>query len=702
MARKTVFKISVLLAVVAACYWILLPEMSHWNVDRFREIAGESPFKAAIVYFIIYLVAASFAVPGLAVLTMVGGAILGFWKAVLLVSFASTIGATFSFLLSRWLFRDWVSRRFDSIYEKVRGVETDGSSFLFSLRLIPLIPFSAVNLVFGITPMKTLSFYWISQLGMLPATLVYVNAGVQVGQARSFEDVMSPSVLISLSLLAAVPWLGRLLLHQINLHRIYRNYRRPPRFDYDLLIIGAGAAGLVSAYLGSALKAKVGLIERDRMGGECLHTGCVPSKSLIQSARLAHLIHRAGEFGLKVRESSVDFPSVFERIQSIISKITPKDSADRYRSLGVDCLRGEARIEDPFRVRIEDRVLTTRNIIIATGSAPFIPNIEGLDSIPYLTTDNLWDLRKSPGRLLVLGGGPVGCEMAQAFARLGVKVTLVEKENRLLNREDEEVSRLISEVFVREGIELLLGSRVARFSRAGNDFSAHLDGGRSIPFDTLLLALGRRARVKGFDELNLELSDDGTLRVDECLRTRFPNIYACGDVTGPFQYTHAASHQASTAVLNALFSPFKKFKIDYSSMPRCTYTDPEIASLGLSEFEARGLAVDYDVYKHDFADVDRAVTEGNTAGFIKVLTRKNSGKILGVTIAGPRAGDLMAEFTLAKRKNLSLNEILKTIHAYPTYGEINRLVAGDWKRSTAGATALRFLSGFHAWRRGSV
>jgi len=665
---------------------------------------GQHFLKAVVLYFLVYVGVTALALPGAAIMTLAGGAIFGLVYGTIIVSFASTCGATLCFLGSRFFLRDWVSQKFRSSFEKIhQGVEKEGAFYLFTLRLIPLVPFFVINLTFGLTRMKAGTFALVSQLGMLPGTLAYVNAGTQLSQISSPSGILSLPVILSFVLLGFIPWIAKGIVRVIHNRRVYAKYMRPSKFDFDIMVIGAGAAGLVSSYVAAALKAKVALIEKHRMGGDCLYTGCVPSKALIRSAHVAQLFRRGSEFGLQAVVPQVDFTRVFQRIQNVIKKIEPNDSVERYSGLGVDCMSGEAKVVDPFRVELEGKIFTTRNIILATGAEPVMPALPGLADVPHYTSETLWQITTAPKRLLVLGGGPIGCELAQAFQRLGCEVTLVEKRKEILRRLDADVSEIVSARMKRDGVKLLTGTEISRFEKVGEEYQAVVAGGSApVVFDAVLVALGRRARTTGFglEELGIGTRRDGTVEVDECLRTKFPNVLACGDLAGPFQFTHAASHQAGYAVLNALFSPFKAFKVDYSSMPSCTYTDPEVAQVGQSENDARNAGLEYDVHIYHLDHLDRAICEGEAEGMVKVLTEKGGGKILGVTIASAHAGEMIAEFVLAVRKKMTLNEIMNTIHSYPTYSEANRFVAGIWKRKSAPQGALRFLQKFHAWRRG--
>ncbi len=673
----------------------------------FQQFYNEQPLLTAGIYFLLYVVITAVSIPGAAVLTLAGGYMFGLAVGTVLVSFASSIGATLAFLVSRALLHDWVQARFAS-YGKVinRGVERDGPFYLFTLRLIPVIPFFVINLAMGLTKMRVFTFYWVSQIGMLPATIVYVNAGAELGAIGdlSVEGILTPGLWVSFALLAMFPFIARAIVNVIKRRRVYRGHRKPRSFDTNLVVIGAGSAGLVSAYIAAAVKAGVTLIEKHKMGGDCLNTGCVPSKALIRSARLAHEVRRAEDFGVSAGEPEVNFAGVMERIQKVIKSVQPHDSVERYTKLGVDCVFGEAKIVSPWQVEVGDRIITTRSIIIASGASPFVPPIEGLDQIEYLTSDNLWSLRELPPRLLVLGAGPVGCELAQAFQRLGSRVTLVDRMPRLLPREDEEVSVFVRECFEREGIEVLTAHETVGFERREGETVALLkseSGQSTVVFDRVLVAVGRKANTQGFglEELGVETTSQGTIAVDKYLRTRFPNVYACGDVCGPYQFTHTASYQAWYAAVNALFAGIRAFKVDYSVIPQATFVDPEVARVGLNEREALEQGIDFEVTRYGIDDLDRAIADGTAEGFVKVLTAKGKDKVLGATIVGYHASDLITEFVTAMKHNIGLNRILGTIHIYPTLSEANKFAAGEWKRAHAPEKALRWLRKYHSWRR---
>ena len=661
---------------------------------------------AIAVYAGAYILMAALSLPGAAVMTLAGGALFGLPTGLVVVSFASTIGATLAFLMARFLLRDFVQARFAERLKKInRGIQKDGPFYLLTLRLVPVFPFFVINVAMGLTPIRTGVFYIVSQLGMLPGTLVYINAGTQLSRVKSPGDILSPALIASFVLLGIFPWIARAFSRYLKNRRALSDFRRPSRYDYNLVVIGAGSAGLVSAYIAATVKAGVALIEKNKMGGDCLNTGCVPSKALLRSARMLAYARRAPEFGFRQTRVDFDFADVMQRVAGIIGKIEPHDSVERYSGLGVDCIAGRARIVSPYEVEVAGRTITTRSIVVATGAGPLIPPIPGLDRVDYLTSDTVWTLKELPRRLVVLGGGPIGCELSQAFARLGSRVTQVEMGPRIMGREDGDVAEFIQKTFTEEGISVLTGHR-AEEVRVDRDkkmlVCRYKDKAVFIEFDALLVAVGRRADTRGFglEELGVTVNPDGTIMTDDRLQTAIPNIYAAGDVAGPYQFTHVAAYQAWFAAVNALFGGFKKFKIDYRVIPWATFTDPEVARVGLNETDAAAAGINYEVTRYNIDDLDRAIADSEARGFVKVLTRPGKDTILGVTIVGPQAGDLIAEYVLAMKYNIGLNKLLGTIHIYPTLAEANRFAAGEWKKARVPGRALRLVERYLTWRRG--
>ncbi|MFM5386468.1 FAD-dependent oxidoreductase [Aeromonas veronii] len=667
---------------------------------------------ASLLFVLIYVLSTALSLPGASLLTLGGSAVFGVAWGLLLVSFASSIGATLAFLSARFLLRDWVTARFgDKLTTFHSGMAKEGAFYLLSLRLIPVFPFFLVNLLMGLTPIRVSTYYWVSQLGMLPGTFVYVLAGSELGQLTSTGNILSPGLMMALTLLGLMPWLVKKLTAHLAQRRLLATYRKPARYDYNLLVIGAGAGGLVTSYIAAAVKAKVALIEKHKMGGDCLNSGCVPSKALIRSARFAAEQRKADELGFSPSHSRADFAAVMERVAEVIKEVEPHDSIARYQGLGVECIEGEARLVSPWEVEVNGQRLASRHIVIATGARPLVPKLPGLDQVPYLTSDSLWQLRTPPRRLLVLGGGPIGCELAQSFALLGIPVTLVELSEQLLPREDREVADALAGQMSRDGVQLLTGWRAERadyLPAAEGDLPIQLqlrrgDETQVVEGDQLLLALGRVANVSGFglEALGVELAPRGTLAVNGFLTTNFPSILAVGDVAGPYQFTHFAAHQAWYAAVNALFGQFKRFRADYRVIPAATYTTPEIARVGLNRKEAEAQGIPFEATRFELAELDRAIADGERHGFVEVLTVPGKDTILGATIVGTHAGERIAEFVLAMRHRLGLGKILGTIHAYPTLMEGNKYVAGEWKRAHQPTRVLALLARYHRWRRGA-
>ncbi len=700
-----------LIIAIISCFFIF--DLGHYlsldyflsQRDEIIQYAADQPVLSAATFFSLYVLVTAFSLPAAAVITLAGGAIFGLWKGLLLVSFASTIGATLAFLMARTVLRDYVENKFSHMLSRVNeGIAKEGSFYLFGLRLVPLFPFFAVNLLMGLVQISTLRYFIVSQVGMLPGTFIFVNAGTQLAQVNELGQILSPTLLISFAALGVFPLLAKRLLEKLQASKQLRAYAKPKTFDSNLVVIGAGSGGLVSAYIAAAVKAKVDLIEKHQMGGDCLNTGCVPSKALIRSAKINHHIKTASHYGLSVQESSVDFRAVMERVQTVIDKIEPHDSIERYTGLGVDCHKGEAEIIDPYRVKVNDQIITTRNIVVATGARPRVPELPGLSGAPYFTSDTIWSLREKPKNLVVIGAGPIGCELAQSFYRLGVTTTLVNDIGRILPKEDADMALLVRQRMESEGLPLKLERKAVAVHKTENGYELelqHANETERLPFDCLLFSVGRIANTKGFglENLNIDLSPQGTIKVNEYLQTSMPNIYAVGDVVGPYQLTHAASHQAWYAAVNALFGSLKRFKVDYSVMPWATFTDPEIARVGLSEDEAIAANIPYQVVRYGIDDLDRAIADGSDFGGIKLLVQPGKDKVLGACIVGTGAGDLISEFVSAMKHGIGLNKVLGTIHIYPTMAEANKYVAGEWKRQNVSAKALSFLTSFHRWRR---
>ncbi len=709
---------SILLLVIAAIASFFVFDLGRFfdltylksQQQTLVQVWETRPLYAAGVYLVVYIISTALSFPGASTLTLLGGAIFGFVWGTVLTSIASSIGATLAMLGARYLFRDAVRSKFGNRLAAMdEGVEREGSFYLFTLRLVPIFPFFAVNLLMGLTKIPVRTYFWVSQLGMLAGTAVYVNAGTQLAQITSTKGILSPALLGSFVLLGFFPLLAKRVVGMIQARQVYKGWAKPSSFDRNVVVIGAGAAGLVTSYIAAAVKAKVTLVENHKMGGDCLNYGCVPSKALIRSAKLVKQIKHSATYGIAKAQADFDFADVMERVSRVVKTVEPHDSIERYTDLGVDVVQGTATITSPWTVEIKTasgvQTLTTKNIVIATGARPFVPPIPGLDTVTYYTSDTLWELRVKPQRMVVLGGGPIGCELAQSFARLGIEVSLVEMAPRIMIREDDEVSRLVAGSMSHDGVQLLTGHKALRCEKDGHTQRLVVSANgqeKAIEFDALLCAVGRVARVEGFglEALGISVTARKTVDVNGFLQTKYPNIYACGDVAGPYQFTHTAAHQAWYAAVNALFGRFKQFAADYRVIPWTTFTDPEVARVGLSESEAKDKGIPVEITHYGMDDLDRAIADDTAYGFVKVLTVPGKDTILGATIVGEHAGDLLAEFVLAMKHGLGLNKILGTIHTYPTLAEANKYAAGEWKRAHAPQGLLKWVEKYHAWERG--
>ena len=714
-------KIALLGVIVAAIFSFFYFDLNSYltlqgmkdSLDTFQSQIAQNPVLSIGVFFAIYVAVTALSLPGAAILTLAAGALFGLVQGLVIVSFASSVGATLAFLVSRFILRDTVRNKFKEKLKKIdEGVEKQGAFYLFTLRLVPVFPFFLINLLMGLTSLKTWTFYWVSQVGMLAGTAVYVNAGTQLAQIDSLSGIVSPGLIFSFVLLGIFPWIAKAIVAVVNRRRVYKGYSKPKKFDRNLVVIGAGAGGLVTSYIAAAVKAKVTLVEAGEMGGDCLNYGCVPSKAIIKTAKVANQMRHADNYGLEPVTPAMSFKRVMARVHEVIAAIAPNDSVERYTSLGVDVVKGYAKIIDPWTVEIKKndggtQTLTTKNIVVATGAAPFIPELPGIEQSGYVTSDTLWtkfaELEDTPKRLIVLGGGPIGCELAQAFSRLGSDVTQVERAPRLMGREDADVAGDAESVLRESGVNVLTSHDALRFEQQDGEkvLVVAKEGVEStIAYDEVIVAVGRKARLHGFGLEDLGIQFDRTIETDEYLQTLMPNIFAAGDVVGPYQFTHVAAHQAWYAAVNALFGTFKKFKVDYRVIPWTTFIDPEVARVGINERDAAEQDIDVEVTRYEFAELDRAVAESARKGFIKVLTPPGKDKILGVTIVSEHAGDLLAEFVIAMKHDLGLNKILGTIHAYPTWAEGAKYAAGNWKRANAPEKLLSYVEKFHTWRRG--
>ncbi|MEX2488072.1 MAG: FAD-dependent oxidoreductase [Pseudomonadales bacterium] len=713
MKKGRVFLIGVLILLVGGFLFFDLGQYLSLDYLKSRQAELEAliaarPLLAGLSFLAIYVAITAASLPGAAIMTLAAGALFGLWWGVLIASLASTVGATLAMLVARYILRDQVRKRFRRQLDRIdKGIAREGAFYLFTLRLVPAFPYFAINLAMGLTNMAVPVYFFVSWIGMLAGTFVYVNAGTQLAQVQSLGGILSFDLLISFTLLGVFPLIAKKVVDVMRSRKILGNFEKPDAFDRDVIVIGAGSGGLVAALIAATVEAKVTLIEKHKMGGDCLNTGCVPSKSLIRSAKFAADMRRAPSLGFRKTEPEFDFADVMARVHRVIKEIEPKDSVERYESLGVDVELGEAKIISPYCVEVNGKQLTTRNIIVATGAEPFVPPITGIDQVEYQTSDTIWSLTEQPKRLAVLGGGPIGTELTQAFNRLGSQVTQVEAADSIMVREDPEISRRVIDRLQDEGVTVLTGHKAIRVEVQDGEkrlITTTGDGDeRSVPFDELLVAVGRKAKVDGFglEELDVKLTDKGTIDVNEHLQTNYPNIYAIGDVAGPYQFTHTASHMAWFATVNALFGSFWKFKVDYSVVPWCTFCSPEVARVGLNEQEAASEGIEYEVTTYDVSELDRALADEEGDGIVKVLTAPGKDKILGVTIVADHAGDLISEYVLAMKHGLGLNKILGTIHIYPTLAEMNKFAAGEWRKNHKPEWALALMGKIHAWRRGT-
>lgn len=716
MAKKLLLLAVIVAAILAFFYYDLGSQLTLENLKA-QQDAIDAQYRANPLliiggFFLIYVAVTALSIPGAAVMTLAAGALFGVVVGTIVVSFASTIGATIAFLTSRYLLGDWVENKFGQRLKNINeGIKRDGVFYLISIRLVPAFPFFVVNLLMGLTKMQVWKYFIASQIGMFAGTIVYVNAGTQLSQVDSVGGVFSISVIGSFVLLAIFPWIAKGIIGFFKNRKIYKGWIRPKKFDRNVIVIGAGSGGLVSSLIAATINAKVTLIESGKMGGDCLNYGCVPSKALIKSAKIAEQMQHADRYGLTATKPVINFKNVIARVEDIIKTIEPHDSVERFEGLGVDVVQGYARLTDPWTVEIErndggTQTLTGKAIVLATGARPFVPPLPGLADTGYLTSDTLWEEMAKreavPEKMIVLGGGPIGCELSQSFARLGSNVTLVEMADRVMGIEDEDVSEIASIALTDSGVTLLCNHKALRTEMQNGTkmIIVENDGGeQALPFDDLLIAVGRAARLEGFGLEKLGVETERTLVTNDHLQTTFPHIYAAGDVAGPYQLTHNASHQAWFATVNALFGRFKKFKPSYEFLPWTTFLDPEIAHVGLNEQQAIKEGVDYEVTKYHLDDLDRAIAESATEGFVKVLTPPGKDRILGVTIVGQNAGELLTEYVLAMKHGLGLGKILGTIHTYPTMAEANKFAAGEWRKKHKPEWALKWLERYFNWAR---
>ena len=711
-------RIIVFLLIIAAIFFmadwfdlsqhLTLSQLKHHQL-YLHSLVQDFPVQSVVIYFIAYIVMAGLALPGALIFTLAGGALFGLAAGVILVSFASTLGALASFLVARFFLHDFVQTRYQQRLTVInQKIQQQGATYLLFLRLVPAFPFFMVNLLMALTPISARTYYIVSQIGMLPATFIFVNAGTELAKISSVDDILSIPLLLSLLLLACLPFISKQLAKRVSCWRLYKSWQRPKKFDYHTIVIGGGAAGLVAAYTTQTLQGKVALIEKHQMGGDCLNTGCVPSKSILRTAKFIHDIGQHSNYGVQQAEFKLQFQQVMQRVREKISTIAPKDSIKRYNDMGVDCFQAHAQLLSPWQVEAVSEnskiTISAKNIILAGGATPNVPTIPGLENINYYTSDNIWHLDHLPEKLLIIGAGPIGCELGQAFVRLGAKVTMINRNERILTNEDAQAAHALQYALQQDGVKILNNFNPLKIDDNSKNFSLMGEQHNEIlhiAFSHCLIATGRKPSLLGCEALDIETNSHGQVITNDKQQTNYPNIYACGDITSPLQYTHSASHQAWYAAFNALFRPFKQFNCQLNHIPRAIYTDPEVASLGISEQQAIQKNIPHEISYFAMDDVDRAITDEATTGFIKVITRRNNDKILGVCIVGEHSSELIAEFVLAKTHNLGLNKILQTVHLYPTRGEINRLVAGQWRQKKFTAYQRKLLKLFQNWRLGN-
>jgi len=711
-------RIIVFLLIIAAIFFmadwfalsqhLTLSQLKHHQL-YLHSLVQDFPVQSVVIYFIAYIVMAGLALPGALIFTLAGGALFGLATGVILASFASTLGALASFLVARFFLHDFVQTRYQQRLTVInQKIQQQGATYLLFLRLVPAFPFFMVNLLMALTPISARTYYIVSQIGMLPATFIFVNAGTELAKISSVDDILSIPLLLSLLLLACLPFISKQLAKRVSCWRLYKSWQRPKKFDYHTIVIGGGAAGLVAAYTTQTLQGKVALIEKHQMGGDCLNTGCVPSKSILRTAKFIHDIGQHSNYGVQQAEFKLQFQQVMQRVREKISTIAPKDSIKRYNDMGVDCFQAHAQLLSPWQVEAVSEnskiTISAKNIILAGGATPNVPTIPGLENINYYTSDNIWHLDHLPEKLLIIGAGPIGCELGQAFVRLGAEVTMINRNERILTNEDPQAAHALQYALQQDGVKILNNFNPLRIDDNSKNFSLMGEQHNEIlhiAFSHCLIATGRKPSLLGCEALDIETNSHGQVITNDKQQTNYPNIYACGDITSPLQYTHSASHQAWYAAFNALFRPFKQFNCQLNHIPRAIYTDPEVASLGISEQQAIQKNIPHEISYFAMDDVDRAITDEATTGFIKVITRRNNDKILGVCIVGEHSSELIAEFVLAKTHNLGLNKILQTVHLYPTRGEINRLVAGQWRQKKFTAYQRKLLKLFQNWRLGN-
>lgn len=699
-----------------------------------------------VIFVGLYVVATVLFVPG-SLLTLGAGAVFGVALGSVCVSISATLGATAAFLVGRYLARDAIARKIEK-HEKFatidRAVADEGWKIVLLTRLSPVFPFTLLNYAFGLTRVKLSHYVLASWIGMIPGTVMYVYLGslVNVGAGHR-QRTTGEWVLYGVGLLATVTvtvFVTRLarralakkigstetvqsskeimsvpsapvLVRPADAHnaRLVSNVHPPdwqnpsPAPCYNLVVIGAGTAGLVTAAGAAGLGAKVALVEKSLLGGDCLNVGCVPSKAVIRSGRAVFDAKEAGPFGVRVgKPVEIDFSAVMERMRKLRADLSPHDSAQRFANLGVDVFLGEARFASPDTVEVAGQTLRFKRAVIATGARAVEPPILGLAEAGYLTNETVFNLTQRPARLAVIGGGPIGCELAQAFQRLGSQVSLLHKNAHLLDREDMEAAALVQKAFIREGVALHLNATITRVERsAGGKLVYYEAQGKeeTLAVDEILAGAGRAPNIEG---LNLEAAGvrydrrKGVL-VNDCLQTSNPHIYGAGDVCLAWKFTHAADFSARIVIQNALFLGRKKAST--LTMPWCTYTDPEIAHVGLYERDARERGVEVDTYVREFKEVDRAVLDGEEDGFVKFHVKKGHDEILGATIVARHAGEMISEISVAMAARIGLGKLASVIHPYPTQAEALRQCGDAYNRTRLTPTVKKWMGRWLAWQR---
>lgn len=680
-------------------------EMIQSRSGALRDQVHAHPWWAAGVFFTVYAGLTVMSFPGTVVLTLLAGALFGLVEGTILVSFASNIGALIAMLISRFLLQDWVQRRFAAQISSInRGLERDGSFYLFTLRLIPLVPFVLLNPALGLTRVGFWTFWWTTQLGMLPGNLIYVNAGRQLARVREISDILTPSMIGTLVLLAVFPLIATRLLTFYKGRKVYRGWEKPTMFEHNIAVIGAGNGGLAAARAAASMKANVALIERGQLGGAALQSGSVPARALMQAANLSHGLQHSSALGRRL-QPQVDFAHVMQQVRRTLDDAHSALATDIRKETAVTLIDGEAQLTSPWTVTVDGRTITSRAFVIATGSRPCLPEIPGIDAVEPLTCETLWALDERPERFLILGGNAAACELAQAFQRLGCQVTLAVDGGQLLEQEEPEAQLAILNALHADGVAVLLDHVPQRFEVDEDErrlLCAVGDDVTALPFDRVLIALGRRAHIDGLglEKLQLNLRDDGSLEVDEYLATRYPNIYAVGAVTDPSCSTQSAIHNAWYAAANGLFAGIKRFVVNDRAVPRVAFTSPEVASVGLTEAQLKLTEQAYEVTQIDLDALEATQLGAGNTGMLKVLTERGRDRILGVTLVGEGASETLAVFVLAMKHKLGLNKLRRTVHINPTLAEVSLAAADAWRRSHSAKRPQSWVERLHRWRLG--